>query len=128
MSLAIFVRVLCVRLDWNRLGIDTKRTLKMADKTSDLPARGGDAAQDRVQELTWALIDDQISEDEMQLLDSLLLSDEAARDTYIGCVQMHTDLLAHYADDVKRPFPGGKLPVLGFLGEGVPPFDVQPSQ
>jgi hypothetical protein len=83
--------------------------------------------QERVQELAWALVDDQINDDEMQLLESLLLSDDAARDTYVNCIQLHTDLLAHYADQTKRPLPGGTSSVLGFLSESIPPFDVQPS-
>ena len=52
---------------------------------------------DRVQELTWALLDEQITDDEMMLLETLLLADEAARRRYLECVQLHTDLLAHYA-------------------------------
>jgi hypothetical protein len=52
---------------------------------------------DRVQELTWALLDEQINDDEFILLDNLLLSDEKARDSYIGCVQLHVDLISHFA-------------------------------
>ena len=83
--------------------------------------------QERVQELTWALVDEQINEDEMRLLDSLLLSDDAARDTYVRCVQLHTDLLAHFADASKQP-AGGQAPVIGFLSDAIAPVDVPSTQ
>jgi hypothetical protein len=53
--------------------------------------------KDRVEELTWALVDEQIREDELPLLESLLLSDELARHAYIECMQMHSDLISHFA-------------------------------
>jgi hypothetical protein len=82
--------------------------------------------RERVQELTWALVDEQISTDEMQLLEGLLLSDDQARRTYLNCVQLHTDLWTHFAKS-EPVNPAGKSPVLGFLGGGVPPFDSQPA-
>jgi hypothetical protein len=82
--------------------------------------------RERVQELTWALVDEQIDHDEMQFLEGLLLSDDHARHTYIDCVQLHTDLMSHFAK--KDPVaPEGKAPVLGFLGGLVPPFDSLPT-
>ncbi len=88
------------------------------------PAGSG---QMTVQELTWALIDDQINSDEFQLLDSMLLSDDAARGEYVNCVQLHTDLMAHFAKPAANT-AADKSPVLGFLSEGVPPLDVQSTQ
>lgn len=82
--------------------------------------------QERVQELTWALVDEQINSDEMQLLEGLLLSDDQARQTYLNCVQLHTDLWTHFAK--KEPVsPEGKSPVLGFLGGVIPPIDSLPA-
>jgi hypothetical protein len=104
----------------------------MADPSNrggDSPTSGSEPlVNDRVQELTWALVDEQITDDEMQLLENLMLSDDAARDTYIGCVQLHTDLLAHYAGETSQPFLGGKVPILGFLGEGSTSVDNLPAQ
>jgi anti-sigma factor RsiW len=85
------------------------------------------SGQMTVQQLTWALIDDQISSDEFQLLDSMLLSDDAARNEYMDCVRLHTDLVAHFAKPVDRTTTGNP-PVLGFLSEGVPPLDAQAMQ
>ena len=99
----------------------------MSHDASDLAVGDGDSTvRDRVQELTWALMDEQISNDEFRLLDSLLLSDDAARGTYIDCVQLHSDLMFHFADPTKNPPAGGKAPVLSFLGDALPPAGAQP--
>jgi hypothetical protein len=95
------------------------------DENSAESASGGDSTVvDRVQELTWALVDEGITDDEMRLLDNLLLSDDEARSTYVGCVQLHVDLLSHFGDPAKVPV-AGKSPVLGFLGDATPPMGVQ---
>jgi hypothetical protein len=85
-----------------------------------------ETVQERVQELTWALVDEQIHSDELQLLESLLLSDDAARDTYLDCVQLHADLVGHF-DASKAPQRSGIMPVLGFLSQDALPADAQPS-
>jgi hypothetical protein len=72
---------------------------------------------ERVQELTWALLDDNISDDEMSLLDTLLLTGDDARNRYIECVQMHTDLMAHYAAPGKSGSTNGPA-VLSLLKSG----------
>ena len=104
----------------------------MADHTNPAgasPLPGGEPPiTDRVQELTWALVDEQITADEVELLDNLLLSDDGARDAYIGCIQLHTDLLYHYGN-VPAPLnatEAGKSPVLGFLHDASSPFGAHP--
>lgn len=67
----------------------------------------------RVQELTWALLDEQITDDEMSLLDNLLLSDDAARQCYLECVQLHVDLMAHYATQTTPTAGDSRLPIVG---------------
>ncbi|MEX0867619.1 MAG: hypothetical protein WD030_09690 [Pirellulales bacterium] len=47
---------------------------------------------ERVEELTWALVDDHIDEAEIAQLETLLLENESARKTYVECMQMHADL------------------------------------
>jgi hypothetical protein len=87
---------------------------------------------ERVQELTWALVDEEITDDEMTLLDSLLLSDDQARNRYIECIQLHVDLMAHYAKAAPPATvkSGSKSPVLGFLNAGMPSlgFDLPPAE
>jgi hypothetical protein len=99
----------------------------MASDAGNSAGNGGDSTvQERVEELTWALVDEQISDDEFRLLDTLLLSDNAARGTYIDCMQLHTDLTLHFTEQQAKSQPDGKSPVLGFLGDVFPPTGAAP--
>ena len=108
----------------------------MSEKMDDLffdgageNAEGGHPQpEDTVSTLSWALLDEQITQDEIGLLDTLLLSDPAARNTYLDCVQLHTDLLFHFSEQ-QQPAAAAtatKSPVLGFLSDSAMPFGVQP--
>jgi hypothetical protein len=65
---------------------------------------------DRVQELTWATIDDVASDDDVRLLETLLLSGDEAVDGYLGCVQLHVDLLEHFGGNAANPAFLANLP------------------
>ena len=61
---------------------------------SDQPHASLSAADKQfVQELTWKMLDDCISEEEAGQLDLLLLHSAAARYVYTEIVQLHVDLL-----------------------------------
>jgi hypothetical protein len=75
--------------------------------------------------LTWALVDDEINDDETRLLENLLLSDDQARRTYIGCLQLHTDLTIHFRAPAAAAGAATKLPVLGFLNAEVPAVGIE---
>jgi hypothetical protein len=95
---------------------------------SSWAAGGHPQPPDPVESLSWALLDEQITDDEIGLLDTLLLSDASARSAYVGCVQLHNDLLFHFGDE-KKVAAGAlatKSPVLGFLNDAALPFGVQP--
>lgn len=80
--------------------------------------------RERVQELTWALLDEEITDDEKSLLDTLLLSDDNARRCYLECVMLHADLLTHYA--AKPATAGARAEtVLSLLGKA--PTDFPPT-
>ena len=49
---------------------------------------------DEVQELVWALIDEQATDGQIYRLEELLLENKEARQIYVMCMQMHADL--HY--------------------------------
>jgi hypothetical protein len=105
-------------------------TDKQDGSHGDFSAAGADdrVISDRVQELTWALLDEQINDDEFILLDNLLLSDEKARGSYLGCVQLHADLMAHFAVPTgKAGTPGAGSTVLGFLNSDSPLTFQSPS-
>jgi len=74
----------------------------------------GSGDRDRVHELTWALLDEQISEDDFVELNNTLLRDDKSRDSYLGCVQLHADLMAHFAAPAQPATKrGGNNPILG---------------
>jgi hypothetical protein len=91
-------------------------TDKQDESRGDFSAAGpnDEVISDRVQELTWALLDEQMNDDDLHLLDNLLLSDDKARQSYIGCVQLHADLMAHFAVPVGKG-PGTSTQLLSFL-------------
>jgi hypothetical protein len=84
-------------------------------------------ALDRVQELTWAMLDEQIADDDRAWLDCALCSSAEARSTYLRCVQIHTDLTAYFAAPGKPASAKlvTKSPVLGFLCGGILPLTVE---
>ena len=73
---------------------------------------------DRTHELSWALLDDYINGEEFAELEDLLLNEQAARESYLDCVQLHADLTEHFAAKTTGSTPARptKTPILGFLG------------
>jgi hypothetical protein len=56
-----------------------------------------------VQELTWALVDEMADERDMARLEQLLLDHDEARQTYVLCMQMHSDLHFLFAPKPSLP-------------------------
>jgi hypothetical protein len=111
-------------IDNDRLGPFMKRNERMApnpdprrDVTEKRRSEQSDTVQERVRELSWALLDQYASDDDISLLDSLLLADDEARKIYLECVQMHSDLMIHFArdNDGATTAPTGGPAVPGFL-------------
>jgi hypothetical protein len=52
----------------------------------------------------------------------LLISDDGARQAYLGCVQLHSDLLAHFASKtvIAAPTSNARATVLGHLDNTLP--------
>jgi hypothetical protein len=65
----------------------------MMDETNDLATE--------VQELAWAMVDEQATDGQIHRLEELLLEDHEARRVYVMCMQMHSDL--HYLLGGKQP-------------------------
>ena len=63
------------------------------DKTTELEAE--------VEDITWALIDDQATQDELRRLEELLLHSREACQAYVRCLQIEADLYFQFGD--KRP-------------------------
>ena len=56
-----------------------------------------------IQELTWSLVDDQATDEQVRHLGELLSEDVEARRIYIMCMQMHADL--HFMFGKKPTLP-----------------------
>src|SRR5688572_13093227 len=99
-------------------------TDKRDESRGDFSANNADdrVISERVQELTWALLDEQINDDEFKLLDNLLLADEKARSSYVDCVQLHAGLMSHFAALPAKTGSkaGSGSQILGFLNSGAP--------
>jgi hypothetical protein len=50
-----------------------------------------------VEELVWAMLDGQISDEDFHRLNEILRTDEEARRVYMHCMQMHVDLQELFA-------------------------------
>ena len=76
----------------------------------------------RVQELTWAMVDDHLADAEWSELQKLLTDSAESRHAYIDAIQLHTDLLFHFQNQSAREVlpVEESTPVLGFLGDPVP--------
>jgi hypothetical protein len=56
-----------------------------------------------VQELTWALIDDQATDKDVARLEELLVAHNEARQTYVECMRLHTDLHFFFGPPPRLP-------------------------
>jgi hypothetical protein len=97
----------------------------MADDSAKKPHDDqAPSSTERAQALTWALLDDVITEEEMAALDGLLKSDETARNDYLRCIQLHTDLqsqLAVNSSPTVEP-SSATMPILGLFPSETLPF------
>jgi hypothetical protein len=100
----------------------------MGQFSDDLNDGSDDQPLDRVHELSWALLDDNISNEARAELENLLLSDPAARDSYALCAQLHAELASFFAPTNAAPGKSAaRTPVLGFLADGFPQFNAPAS-
>lgn len=77
---------------------------------------------DRTHELTWALLDERITDAEITELENLLRTDKKALESYTRCMQLHADLACHFAPPAKNPsskLPPG-LPISGLFNADLP--------
>jgi hypothetical protein len=125
----------CVSGSWEQARYNWQIGSEVTDNDEsrgEFSARNADdrVLSDRVQELSWAVIDEQINDDEFHLLDNLLLSDEKARSTYLGCAQLHADLMSYFAVPSAEAAKNlaSNSQVLGFLNAGSPIGFEAPSE
>ena len=75
---------------------------------------------DRAHELTWALLDEQITDAEMSELENLLRTDKKSLESYIRCMQLHADLATHFVPPGKNAPTSKATPILSFLNSTTP--------
>lgn len=95
----------------------------MGQFSEELNEAGEGEPLDRAHELSWALLDGHISDENRAELEKLLLEDATARESYIRCAQLHAELATFFAAPKSTPGKSStSTPVLGFLAENFPQF------
>jgi hypothetical protein len=100
----------------------TEKGIAMSSFSSDSASgeqAGDPGALDRTRELTWALLDEHITDAEMTELQQLLRTDKTARESYVRCVQLHAELAWHFTRPAKGASVAKGTPILGFLSPDV---------
>jgi hypothetical protein len=128
-SVSIFAGTGYVKVGRSRRSTTKQVNVEMTDRSDECSREdlgtiaGNRVVCEQLQELTWAMLDEQINDNEFHLLDTLLLSDEIARDSYISCVQLHAVLMSHFATSPSA----GLESVTGSTIFGLPRTDVYRS-
>ena len=82
--------------DWDfRAALDREAEWELellADELDEAEMQLASAEVMEVQELTWALLDQRGTPEQMRRLSALMLSDREARAIYLECVQLHAEL------------------------------------
>ncbi|EMI18175.1 hypothetical protein RMSM_04897 [Rhodopirellula maiorica SM1] len=71
---------------------------------------------DEVEELSWKMLDNHISDTDLQRLEKLLQNDADSRQRYLDCVKLHCELNAFFRPASRNPesslrsTPTGMLP------------------
>ena len=99
----------------------------MTEKNERLPAPSVDML-DKAERLIWQLLDDNLPEEDADELQTMIKENDFVRKLYLECVQIHTELLGHFAKKPKIDIPElSKPPVLGSLGDSLPGVDTGPA-
>lgn len=94
---------------------------------ADSAERPADKLTEEVEQLVWTMLDETIEPADLQRLEGLLEQEPAARERYLECMRMHSDLLLHFQEQREgAPLSDKQSPVLGFLGDLRPGSDSLP--
>src|SRR5690606_1922194 len=70
----------------------------------ETPMRLTEKGRRELRELTWRLVDDEIDEPQFRRLESSLLQSEEARQVYVECIWLHSELLFYFRkNDQAKP-------------------------
>lgn len=76
---------------------DEKRVTPSQESPHKDLQSSSDAMLDEAELMIWALLDEEIAEQDTQKLEKLLSENEQVRQRYIECTQLHVDLTQHFA-------------------------------
>ncbi len=80
-----------------------------------------DQLLNEAEQLIWALLDEQIADDDVKRLEAMIQNDPRVRQRYLTCVQLHADLHQQCnTSSESTATPDFKSPVLGSLGDLFP--------
>ncbi|MEQ8209034.1 MAG: hypothetical protein RH917_04315 [Lacipirellulaceae bacterium] len=86
------------------------------------------ALLDEAEQMIWALLDDEIAEQDVKKLETMLADNEAVRQRYIECTQLHVDLKEHFAptSSTNVPEPDGSGIISKLIAEHMPTPGINP--
>ena len=63
---------------------------------------GSDQVLENTEELIWSLLDDDLPEEGILELESLVRKHISVRESYLNCVKLHIDLTNHFGKPVRN--------------------------
>tara|TARA_R110002167_G_scaffold78274_1_gene216779 strand:- start:427 stop:729 length:303 start_codon:yes stop_codon:yes gene_type:complete len=78
---------------------------------------------DNAEELSWKMLDNNISDADLQRLEHLLENDADCRQRYLDCVKLHGELNAFFNSASQEPESSRCGPSLGMLSHGLSASD-----
>ncbi|WP_372718319.1 hypothetical protein [Novipirellula sp.] len=73
---------------------------------------------DKIEELSWKMLDNNISDADLQRLEHLLQNDADCRQRYLDCVKLHGELNAFFNSAPQAPEASRRGPALGMRSHG----------
>ena len=99
----------------------------MNEKKQGLPAPSAELLE-KAEQLIWNLLDDRLPAEDVPQLQTMIKEHDHVRQLYLDCVQIHTELVGHFAKEPKLELPDlPSPPILGSLGDSLPGVDPGPA-
>lgn len=99
---------------------------------SSLPNNGLEANSnsllDEAEQMIWALLDDEITDQDVKKLETMLADNETVRQRYIECTQLHVDLKEHFGPNTSTDIPAsnGSGIISKLIAEHLPTPGINP--
>lgn len=99
-----------------------------ASQPNDGLEANSNALLDEAEQMIWALLDDEITDQDVMKLETMLADNEAVRQRYIECTQLHVDLKEHFAPNASTNIPAsdGSGIISKLIAEHMPTPGINP--